>query len=125
MTTGEIVSDSKCYQESYGNWSGNPDGRPANHSLCCKSVYAKGKIISHQCRKARGFGPDRAYCKQHDPLAIEARRKITAEKWDAKFADERPKLHAAEFLNALRDIAAGHNDAKGLAQQVLAEFDKK
>lgn len=53
------------YQREYGQWAGNPRGQKPDLSKCAKGVYSNGSYIESQCCRARGHGPDQAYCKQH------------------------------------------------------------
>ena len=64
-------------------------------------------------------------CKIHDPEAIKARKKKTnarhQKEWDARMVE----VYGKHFLSALRKIAAGHNDARGLAQEEVRKFDER
>lgn len=53
------------HQDKYGQWAGNPNGQKADLARCAQSVTPKGEWVSRQCSRARGFGPDQAYCKIH------------------------------------------------------------
>lgn len=113
------------YPEAYGTWAGNPAGTPPDYSRCCETVSNRERFIRfYQCKKSRGFGPDKAYCKQHDPAAREKKR----EEADAKFAKKtrgwRLEGFAPRFLDVLNQIAAGHNDPRAIAKEVIAEFEK-
>ena len=81
-------------------------------------------MIGHQCKKPRGQGPEGAYCKQHDPAKVEARRA----KSDRAYSDRINKLqvqwHGPRFLKALREIEAGHNDPRALAREVIASYEE-
>lgn len=78
-----------------------------------------------QCRNKRGHGPDGLYCKQHDPEAVAKRNAETIkrqdERWEARM---RPYRQREALVAALRLIAEGHNDAKTLAAETLAKWDK-
>jgi hypothetical protein len=68
------------------------------------------------------------YCTIHHPDTVTARRaKASAEakaRWDAKQAIERRKWdRPKEYRDALRAIAAGHNDPRALAQEMLAKWN--
>jgi hypothetical protein len=50
----------------YRVWAGNPDGRKEDVSRCVCSVSEGGRsVLSSQCMRKRGHGPDGLYCKQH------------------------------------------------------------
>jgi hypothetical protein len=49
----------------YGNWTGNEKGVKEDISKCIENVYGSRDWIGHQCRRKRGFGKDKLYCKQH------------------------------------------------------------
>jgi hypothetical protein len=53
-----------------------------------------------------------------------ARNEASDRKMWAKHNAERYNWHGKTFFNALQQIADGHNDARGLAQEVIAEFKK-
>ena len=83
---------------------------------------------TQQCARKRGHGPDGAYCKQHDPDAVAARRaesdaKYKAER-DAAYAKWKRERHAPAMLTALRQIAEGHNDPRELAAGIVAAFEE-
>lgn len=47
---------------------------PANPLNCIKEVW--NDFVHYQCRRKRGYGPSKRFCKQHNPTAIKARNKI-------------------------------------------------
>lgn len=116
----------KLYPAKYGYWAGNPRGNSPDYTRCCESVRGRDRwdIVGHQCRKPRGQGPDGAYCKQHDPAKVQARR----DKSDRTYFDKMNKLqaqwHGPAFLAALREIEAGHNDPRSLAREVIAKYEE-
>lgn len=118
--------DNKLYPEAYGQWAGNPNGQAPDYSRCCHEVgRAMGRWTSFgQCSNKRGFGPDQAYCKIHDPEAIRKRQEKSDLAYKTKYNKERYRFHGYVFFDALRKIADGHNDARGLAQEVIAEFKR-
>ena len=99
---------------------------PPDLSRCAERVGS-----GRQCSRANGFGPHGAWCKQHDPDAVKARReKLNAErnaKWAAeRAADARKDREAAfrkECAAVVMQIAAGHDDPTGLCRNVVARFD--
>lgn len=94
---------------------------------CAEPVSTKDGWGYSQCSRNRGHGPEQAYCKQHDPAAVKARREANAAKYRAgreAVANEREAARAEAQLGkdaiaALQAIADGHNDPRGLAQSVL------
>lgn len=80
--------------------------------------------MQHQCSRKRGFGPDGAYCRQHDPDAVKKRQSEAQEKWDKQMRARRYEWHGKRFYDALKVIADGHNDARGHAQDIIKAFDE-
>ncbi len=89
----------------------------------------------HQCsRKAtvtRPFeGQEYGFCKQHDPVALEAKRLARDQAWKAKWGERERRLDLeaatkkalAACRSAIEKIAAGHNDPRQLAIETLALF---
>ncbi len=50
-------------KERYGQWAGNPKGRPYDPERCAWSVY--DDHLFRQCAKKRGHGAQGLFCKQH------------------------------------------------------------
>ncbi len=75
-----------------------------------------------QCGRAAKVG-DR--CSQHDPKMVRAREAKTRARQKAKWNKQMVEMNGPHFLATLRKIAAGHNDARGLAQEAVAKFEKK
>lgn len=119
-----MTRDNSAYHEKYGNWAGNPAGSRPDLKRCCESVttYEGRWPHSHQCRNRRGHGPGEAYCRVHDPERVEARRQEQQRRYNEGYNRDLVKWHAGSFKEALEKIAAGHNDARGLAQEVLAKY---
>jgi hypothetical protein len=124
MTVAEITEQSSHYEDKYGAWAGFPAGHKPNFALCCEEVSDNSTRWPryHQCSKKRGHGPDGAYCKQHDPEVVKARRAASdargQEAWNKRLIESYGKT----FYDALVKIADGHNDARGLAQETVARF---
>ncbi|AWI90303.1 hypothetical protein C0214_19800 [Methylobacterium sp. DM1] len=106
----------------------------ADPNRCRHAVY-EGRMGFYQCqRKPVVFrcvkGEDVGFCKQHDPEAVAAREKAWREKFDRERAAESAKWERARRLTeanraakeALEQIAAGHNDPRVLAAEILALF---
>lgn len=118
--------DNSAYQARYGSWAGFERGHAPDYGRCCVSVHPPGRAtIPQQCRKKRGYGPGLAYCKQHDPEAAKARQDKASEAYRAKVEKWRYEFFGRTFYEALEQIANGHNDARGLAQEVIAKFKGK
>jgi hypothetical protein len=119
------------YRDSYGHnrYAAKPD-----FARCAERVYG-GDAWSgaKQCSRKNGHGPDGAFCKQHDPEALAAKRVALAAKraardaawkqeWDKK---RQESAFAAESKDAIRAIAEGHNDPMTLAREILARYEGK
>lgn len=75
MTMAETAEQSPLYKEKYGAWAGQPAGNKPDFKRCCEEVWSRERWSRHyQCHKPRGHGPDGAYCKQHDPEVVKARK---------------------------------------------------
>lgn len=116
--------ENTLYQDKYGDWAGNPNGFKPDFARCCKEVYRSdsGWGRHYQCTKPRGHGPDQAYCKTHDPEAEAKRRRASDVKYWIESNKRRVEWNGPKFLAALQEIADGHNDARGLAKEVIAKF---
>ena len=112
----------------YGSWAGNPQGREEDPTRCVESIYRD--IGSHggaQCSRPRGHGPNGEWCKQHDPIAVKAKKDVRHARWkaesDAKQARWEKAQKREKFLEAceaaIKRISAGYNDARGLAEETL------
>lgn len=112
------------HKKSYGAWAGFPSGHAPDLTRCCEEVtyYIGGWPKHKQCTRKCGHGPMGAYCKQHDPVAVKERQEKANADYRAKANAERYKWYGPTFFKALEEIAAGHNDARGLAQEVIAKF---
>lgn len=118
----ELTSHHKA---RYGSWAGFPDGFAAKPENCAHEVFRDYRHL--QCPRKRGYGPEGAYCKQHDPEAVAKKRAERDAKWEAEWK-EKQRQHARNafklrFEAALRVIAAGHNYPRSLAAELIAEFD--
>lgn len=60
----------------FGMGWANMDGLPEDTTLCVESVPDGMNFPTfYQCKKKRGHGPKKEYCKVHDPAAVAARQK--------------------------------------------------
>jgi hypothetical protein len=83
------------------------------------------------CGKGAKYDPDKngnpTRCGHHSAAALakkDAARRERNSAWEAKFYRKISVAGATAALEpALRKIAAGHNDAMGLAQEVIAALD--
>ena len=112
------------YKAKYGDWAGNTNGHKPNYDRCCEEVIGAGRgMLFSQCARKAKYGPDGAYCKQHDPAAVAERRRVENEKYQQAMKKARPKWYAAEMLSILRQIADGHNDPRSIATEIVAKVD--
>ena len=114
---------SSFHKKSYGRMG----SISADPNLCAEEVASKDGWAYSQCSRKRGHGSEQAYCKQHDPDAVKAKREARRAKWRAEY-DAKDKAREAELaatqlgkdaIAALQAIADGHNDPRGLAQSVM------
>lgn len=117
---------STLYQQKYGAWAGNPAGRKPDFTKCCEQIWTRERWSRHmQCSRPRGHGPDGAYCKQHDPEVVKARKAAmdarSKESWNKRMME----VYGKTFFDALVKIAEGHNDARSFAQEVIDKFNAR
>lgn len=116
---------SPLYKARYGAWAGFPEGNKPDLERCCETLQDRFHPGGYQCTRKRGYGPDKAYCKQHDPDAVKARRAKADAEYQIKRYAEAAKWYGPTFLDALRKIAAGHNDPRSLAKEIVDDFDAR
>jgi len=102
---------------------------PHNPAYCCATIWGP-RVTSWQCnRKPSVFYGSLGYCKQHDPAAQIARRaeqdKRLREQMETDARKYALRALGPKAIEALRQIAAGHNDPRSLAKEVLDTFDSK
>ena len=107
---------------SYGRRNNRPD-----FARCAEKVYSGSIWVgSNQCSRKNGHGPSGAFCKQHDPYTLAAKRVANEaarrQEWDAK---ARESAFTAESKKAIRAIAEGHNDPMTLAREILDRYEGK
>lgn len=100
---------------------------PPDKRYCVGSVW-NGRMGSYQCsRKPKHEYGGHGWCTQHYPPNEHARKEARTAAWRRESA-EREARYAREIaerkqkdaaLEAIRKIAAGHNDPRGLALEVL------
>lgn len=110
-------------------------------TLCRANVHESGRSMgSYQCqKKAKVFrdvivqGQEAAgvqsvgFCTTHDPVKVEEREAARRAQWvaerDARNAKAARKQERPEdYAEALRSIAAGHNDPRAVAAEVLSKW---
>lgn len=99
------------YRTIYGR------GNKPDLARCCEIV--DGTWHYNQCSRKNGHGPDGAYCKQHDPEAVASRKAAADAEYRRKRKAELPRVYAHSLAAALRQIADGHTDPRGLAIETL------
>lgn len=64
------IEQAKKYR--YNRWSGNPNGNRYVEGRCAYKVWGTGRsMLSYQCHRKNGYGPDDLYCKQHSKKVTE------------------------------------------------------
>lgn len=109
------------YKATYG---GNMVKRPPDMTRCCEEVarYIGGWPHYGQCTRKRGYGPDEAYCKQHDPEAAAKRRAEVDEREAVRWRKQCLEWAGPRFYAALKQIADGHNDPRSLAADTIRAY---
>lgn len=108
--------------------------RPIDKKKCREFVY--GWVSSSQCsnkakyfRQVKGHEEAIGFCGVHDPERKEKKNAERREKWAKEYAERKAEadLRNAEealknaALEAIRQIASGHNGPRALALSVLAQ----
>ena len=101
--------------------------RKPDYARCAESVADGGRMVtSSQCSRKNGHGPEGAWCKQHDPQALAAKRAARDAAWIRELDQKhRESAFTAESRKAIRAIAEGHNDPMTLAREILARYEGK
>lgn len=120
-----MIEQSTRYKEKYGAWAGFTAGHKPDFALCCEEVSDRERWARrHQCSKKRGYGPDGAYCKQHDPEAVKARQAASDARGKEAWRKRMLEAYGCTFFDVLTKIADGHNDARGLAKEAVDRFNR-
>jgi hypothetical protein len=84
---------------------------------CCEDVTTyHGRWPHHkQCSRPRGYGPEKAYCKQHDPDVVAARQKAVDERQEVEWQKKRIEWAGPRLFAALCKITDGDNDPRTTA----------
>lgn len=102
--------------------------------MCSGRVWHQGAFRNSPCSRRGIVERDgNHYCRQHDPVAAKARREEREAEWKAQWEAKQRRWKEAEALAALkndaleaiRQIAAGHNDPRSLARDVLEQRPKQ
>ncbi len=84
-------------------------------SQCIKQIWDSSIAFGHDRRCLRKAVRD-GYCRQHHPDSEAERKRERAAKWKR---DQRARELPFNALKAIREIAAGHDDPRALALEVL------
>jgi len=108
------------FPKAYGRY----DNVPPSHDRCAGGVYSGIWGGFKQCARKNGHGPHGAWCKLHDPVAAKAKSaaRDAADKLKRDETRRRSEFEAA-CKAAIREIAAGHNDPRGLAQSIIDKLE--
>lgn len=115
------------WQPAPGKCRGQCSKSEGNHTdfwQCPRPIKVEREVLHH------GEPVTMGYCGQHDPVKVAERHAKRDAQYRAKWAAREARWNAEArkeemgeaAVDALRQIAAGHNDARGLAQEVLARF---
>jgi len=115
--------ENRLYLKGYGIWAADPIGASPDYRRCCATVV-RSRELPRQCSKLRGWGPDKAYCKHHDPARVKEKSDAAERRYNEAWRQRRYEVHGRGFFAVLEKIAAGYNDARGLAQKAVDEFRK-
>jgi hypothetical protein len=101
--------------------------KPVDYTRCAASVADGGRSVSsHQCTRKNGHGPHGAWCKTHDPVARKAKSDARVDAWMSRVKQQsRERAFAADCQAVIRQIAAGYNDPRGLAQYIIDKLEGK
>jgi len=60
----------KIQAHRYNKWTGCPKGIPYDPERCAWEIFGP-RVVSYQCTRKNGHGPDGLYCAQHAKMIIE------------------------------------------------------
>ena len=104
---------------------------PVRDGLRCEGskYYQVGRFGEfHQCEsKGKHEWQGHRWCGVHHPPTVEAKKQARSDEWARERAAQSARYRIAESerqqryaaLEAIKKIAAGHNDPRGLAMEVL------
>lgn len=110
-------------------WTGRNVARVHDPKFCCASVVPKGDnygwLHQYQCtKKPTHWHGSLGYCGTHDPVAVNKRRDAANARYEAEVrarqAESKRRALKDACLDAVKQIAAGHNDPMTLCREVLA-----
>lgn len=117
------------HKNSYGSWAGNERGHLPDPSRCAAEVCSPGSMIFHQCSFKRGYGPEEAYCKIHDPVRIAEKRKIADEAYERK---RWKSFTEPDYLRRIGSLSvkfflqqASMEEVESMVNKYLAEKEKQ
>jgi hypothetical protein len=122
------MSDDKDILKYAHIWA--PIGLQSSPDLkrCCAAVRNGYGVGFHQCwNKWNVYRAGHRFCSTHDPVAVKAKRDARSSAWEAKYAETTRlaklqsdrTIFANACIKAVREIAAGHNDPRALAVEIL------
>ncbi len=91
---------------------------------CCEQVHNSFGVGFHQCQRFAVLVRDkRVYCKQHDPVAVEARQQASHEKYAADEARRKAdRIRTIACIRACVGIPTEELDP-GLVKRLLSFFE--
>lgn len=102
-----------------------PEVKNPTPGMCHAEVAARWTSWPMYSQCARKAVVDGKWCRQHDPREVERRRTEARERDNKKWAEELKQISGRRFYDVLQQIASGHNDPRGLAQETLDEFHER
>lgn len=105
---------------------------PVRDGVRCEGskYYQVGRFGEHrQCEsKGKHEWQGHRFCSIHHPPTVEAKKQARTDEWERERAAQAARWRKADAerkqkdaaLEAIKQIAAGHNDPRALAQEVLA-----
>jgi hypothetical protein len=107
MKEGDVM-EHKCTARFYDNWGSHICRNKAKHDIV-NGVATRCGIHSSAAKEKR-----------------KAKRQETSEKWRRKFDEEIQVQKARKAaIDAIKQIAAGHNNPRELVNEVVAMFPRK
>lgn len=96
-------------------------GYRVDPNRCAASVHDSFGAGFAQCSKKKKGGSD--WCGVHSPEAVERRKQQSDERYKKQREEaDRKYARPAEYRDALRQIADGHNDPRSLAAEILKKW---
>lgn len=111
------------YLESYGNRKRKPDYSKCAANVSSASIWDGGLQCSRKASCDPNSHGNMTTCKQHSETVTKAREKKAKEKYALENRKWLIRLNGQKFYDALKKIADGHNDPRGLAKATLSKID--